>query len=291
MRRYLWILVFVSWQGYSQTNEFKIFSNGLIYDESTMQKLGSIVDSLNLKFRSCDLAHPYYANPQGMAHVVNIPNKTVLKAVQDGMSFATFAEKYPRQVKHRDLWIVKTRYESYDGKKYIAYHGLPSGGDQPSIELKDKKSNDRDIGWIVDEEGKTAFYLEKLDHRELPFDYARLVQYVDCMIDTTAEIYFPEAKRAVYQRVDKTSDAYQFVTWAEDFPHKPEFPDVENLKRDDWDSVYRDFNNNYARWDSLRLIELDRKMNTASYWRDLLANAADEAATHRARVEENSASP
>jgi hypothetical protein len=87
MRRYLWILVFVSWQSLGQTNEFTVHSNGLIYDESTMQKLGNIVDSLNLKFRSCDLAHPYYSNPQGMAHFVELPNKTIQKAITDGISF------------------------------------------------------------------------------------------------------------------------------------------------------------------------------------------------------------
>src|SRR5687767_8407296 len=138
MRRSIYLLVFVSWHCYGQYNEFKTYSNGLIYDESTMNKLAIIVDSLNLKFRSCELAHPYYATPQGMAHLVDIPNKTILKAVQDGISFTTFAAKYPRQVKERDVWIVKTRYEDYDGKKFIRYGPLPSGDYQGSIELKDK---------------------------------------------------------------------------------------------------------------------------------------------------------
>lgn len=276
MRRYLWILVFVSWQGYSQTNEFRVYSNGLIYDESTMQKLGSIVDSLNLKFRSCDLAHPYYANPQGMAHAVDLPNKTILKTVQDGISFADFAEKYPHRVKQRDVWIVKIRYENYDGKKYINYYA-PSGSDELSIALKDKKGNDKNSGWVVDEEGKKAFYVENLERHELPFEYARLVQYVDCMIDTTAEIYFPQAKGAIYQQVDKTSDAYRFITWAEAFPHKPAYPNMEKLKEDEWESAYKAYNDSYTRWDSLRIVELDRKMNTSAYGNDLLASAADEA--------------
>lgn len=277
MRRSIYLLVFVSWHCYGQYNEFKTYSNGLIYDESTMNKLGNIVDSLNLKFRSCELAHPYYANPQGMAHLVDIPNKTILKAIQDGISFATFAAKYPRQVKQRDVWIVKTRYENYAGKKILEYGALPSGGNQPSIELKDKKSNDKDSGWVVDEDGATAFYIEKLEQRELSFDYARLVQYVDCMIDTTAEIYFPEAKGAVYQQVDETSDAHRFVTWAETFPRKPEFPNYKKLEESNMDSVYNAFNTRYRRWDSLRLLALDSKMNTSTYGRDLLTTAADEA--------------
>ena len=36
---------------YCQDEEFKVYSNGLIYSEQTMKNLGYIVDSLNLKFK------------------------------------------------------------------------------------------------------------------------------------------------------------------------------------------------------------------------------------------------
>jgi hypothetical protein len=242
-----------------------------------MAKLATIVDSLNLRFRSCDLSHPYYSIPQGVAHVVNIPNKTILKAIEDGISFETFALKYPRHVKRRDLWIIKTRYESYKGEGFIEYGALPSAAEQPSIELNDNKSNDKDMGWVVDSEKKMAFYIEKLERHELPYDYARLVQYVDCMIDTTAEIYFPDAQGVIYQQVDETSDAYRFISWAESFPNKPEFPDHDNFEKDQFDSVYHGYYNNYRKWDSLRIVELDQKMNLSLVWRQLLAVAADEA--------------
>ena len=278
MRRYIYLLVFVSWHCYGQYNEFPIHSNGLIYDEFTMSKLAVIVDSLNLKFRSCDLSHPYYSFPQGIAHVVEMPNKTIKKAVQDGISLDEFAAKYPRQGKRRDYWIVKRSYESYDGRKFIEYNGLPSSNREYSITVKDKEGNDKATGWIVDEEEGIAFYIERLEHREMPYDYARLVQYVDCMIDTTAEIYFPDAKPAVYQRVDETSGAYRFIKWAEAFPGKPKYPDYEKFADEDSDSVYNAYAESYKRWDSLRLISLDQKMKTSSHWQKLLADAADEAA-------------
>ncbi len=63
----LFLLCLNSLLAYSQEVEFKIHNNGLIYDEPTMARLGVIVDSLNLKFRSCDLSHPYYSFEQGMA--------------------------------------------------------------------------------------------------------------------------------------------------------------------------------------------------------------------------------
>ncbi len=277
MRRYIYFLVFISWHCYGQYNEFPIHSNGLIYDESTMSKLAIIVDSLNLKFRSCDLSHPYYSFPQGMAHFVELPNKSIRKAVQDGISFEEFAARFPRQIKQRDYWIVKTSYENYEGKKFIEYSGLPSGDREYSIKVKDKKSNHKATGWLVNEEEGTAFYIERLEESEIPYDYARLVQYVDCMIDTTAEIYLPGAKGAIYQRVDEASDAYRFITWAETFAGKPKYPDYEKLTEDNSDSAYNAYGKNYARWDSLRLISLDQRMKTSPHWEELLAVAAAEA--------------
>jgi hypothetical protein len=54
-------LLMMGISGFSFSQEFTTYPNGLIYDEGTMNRLGVIVDSLNLKFRSCDLSKPYYS--------------------------------------------------------------------------------------------------------------------------------------------------------------------------------------------------------------------------------------
>ena len=59
---------------HGQSTEFKVYPNGLIYDSITMHRLSGIVDSLNIRFRSCDLAHPYVA-PAPDALQVHIPNR------------------------------------------------------------------------------------------------------------------------------------------------------------------------------------------------------------------------
>jgi hypothetical protein len=277
MKRFILIMLIVSGYCYGQENEFKTYSNGLIYDQSTMHKLEIIVDSLNVKFRSCDLAHPYYSHLQGMAIMIEVPNKAARKMIEDGVSFVEYTKRYPRSIKKDKLWIVKTAYKDYNGKPHIEYSGLPFGwSSEPSIQVKDKKANDKTSGWVLDEEDDLAFYLEKLTKQELPFDYARLVQYVDCMIDTTAEIYFPQAKGSVYQRVDKNSKANQFITWAEKFPNKPEFPDYDKIDEKQAASIYSEYYKKHSIWDSLRIIDLDAKMKTATYWKDLLAEAAAE---------------
>jgi len=62
MKHSLLLMLIVSGYCYGQS-EFQIYSSGLIYDQPTMTKLGHIVDSLNVRFRTCDLAHPYYSFP------------------------------------------------------------------------------------------------------------------------------------------------------------------------------------------------------------------------------------
>lgn len=276
MRRVIYVLVFVSWHCYGQSNEFPIYSNGLIYDESTMSKLAVIVDSLNLKFRTCDLSHPYYSFPQGIAHVVELPTSAVRKAIHEGISFEEFAAKYPMRIKQRDYWIVKTSYETYDGKRFIRYGGLPSK-ESVSVSVKDKKGNHKLKGWVLADKGDIAFYIEGLQPREIPYGYARLVQYVDCMIDTTSEIYLPEAKASLYPEVDETTIAHRFLSWAENFPGKPVYPNYEKIEDKDADSVYEVFSKRLRTWDSLRLVSLDRTMKTSPYWEKQLEEAAQEA--------------
>ncbi len=279
MKRSILLLLVVCGYSYGQDNEFKIYSNGLIYDESTMNRLGTIVDSLNIRFRTCDLSHPYYSYAQGMATWIDIPNKGARKLIEEGVTLEVYSKKYPQSIKQAKLWVMKTRYEDYQDVKYIEYSGLPYGWSrEPSIQLKNKKVNDKTSGWVVDDDGTQAFYLVKLEKQELPLEYARLVQYVDCMIDTTAEIYFPEAEGRVYQQVESNSKAHQFIEWSEKYPDEPEFPDYDKMEKLDldFDSAYDVFYKKKYVWDSLRILHLDEQMAKSHFWKSLLMEAVDE---------------
>jgi hypothetical protein len=262
--------------GLAQYNEFQIHTNGLIYNETTMNRLAIIVDSLNLKFQSCDLTHPYYSIPQGIAHYVDIPSKEARKLMEEGITFEAYEKKYPRNVKKKNVWISKGRYTDYNNKQYIEYEGLPQGYGSPySVVLKDKKANDKTTGWVISDDGTKAFYIEQLTLIQLPYDYARLVQYVDCMIDTTATIFFKGAKSQVYERVPANSKANEFIAWAESFPGKPAYPDYEKV--DNMDSAYQVYESHVAVWDSLRLKHVDDIISTSHYWKSVLMQARDEA--------------
>ena len=275
-RQLVLILLTISWCSYSQQTEFKVYDNGLIYSEASMAKLGTIVDSLNLKFRACDLAHPYYSLAQGMAKKVNVRSKEALKLIESGVSFEAFKQRYPGSIE-KEIWITQSRYRDYENKRHIKYSELPygwSGGS--SISVKDTRENDKTTGWIVNRDKTMAFYFHKLEQTTLPYAYARLVQYVDCMIDTTAIIFLPQAQGEVYQRVARGSKADEFVKWARQYPNEPAFPNLEKLNDNEYGIAIEKYSKQYKTWDSLRLLHLDDQVDKYARWHNLLTEATDE---------------
>jgi hypothetical protein len=275
-RQLVVILLTISWCSNGQQTEFKVYDNGLIYSEASMNKLGTIVDSLNLKFRTCDLTHPYYSFAQGMATKVKVRNKEALKLVESEASLETFKHRYPGSIEE-EIWITKSRYLDYENKRYIEYSGLPYGwSSEPSISVKDTRANDKTTGWIVNRDKSMAFYFTKLEQTSLPFEYARLIQYVDCMIDTTATIFLPRAQGEVYQQVATGSKADEFVKWARQYPNEPGYPDdLEKLDDNEFKLAYEKYSQQYHTWDSLRLLYLDQQMKYV-HGHNLLTEAAEE---------------
>lgn len=269
----------ISMTCHGQSTEFKVYPNGLIYDSITMHRLSGIVDSLNIRFRSCDLAHPYVALRQGYALRVHIPNRHALRLIRENISLEAYGSKFPNQVETEKVWIYQTRYTTWEGKHVLAYQELPADYSEFSVEVPDHNKFDKTNGWVVDEgseDHERALFLLSLEDKVLPLPYARLVQYVDCMIDTTAEIYFPEAKAEVYQSVDSSSKAGEFVAMADQFAGKPAFPD-EELEKNGSDSIYAKYAGEWHVWDSLRMISLDKVMKNSVYWNQVLDEAIADA--------------
>src|SRR5688572_11439297 len=69
-----------------RSGEFALHSNGLIYSPEDMSILGRMVDSLNLRFKSCRLDRTHFALPQSNVWHVKMSSMTNdLKAVQEDM--------------------------------------------------------------------------------------------------------------------------------------------------------------------------------------------------------------
>lgn len=182
--------------------EFEVFPNGLIYSDQTMMQLQQIVDSLNLKFRVCDLDRSYRAKMQARAVRVELEGDNLekpLRDLSDQMRLDEFLQKYPEAKVQRDLLAVRDFDKDDEGNDVLElntypeefYLKIPASAPCAKEAKKGRclyrhspKNEWRDKEYL------TAYYLETdFAAPVLPFDYARMVQYTECMIDTTTTTY------------------------------------------------------------------------------------------------------
>ena len=99
--------------GFGKT-EFETHQNGLIYSEITMNKLGRIVDSLNLKYKVCDLNKKFYSKSQTIGHIIKLNEDDIKQAKKDmdnNIPFDSFISKYPNAKIEKYVLIVKYKYK------------------------------------------------------------------------------------------------------------------------------------------------------------------------------------
>lgn len=250
--------------------EFKIHPNGLIYDESTMDKLAHVVDSLNLKYKTCGPAF-YVSRPQGRGMQVEIKNKRQLQAIKSGISPVDYARRFSRSVTYKDHLIYAEPY-NYKDERFIALRGIAPTGDISSVHIKTLP--DKTPGWVVDESGESAYYIHVLEISELPERYARLVQYADCLIDTTSALFFSTARPDRYREPDDTSKIGQFIAWTDSYPNRPVHPEPPvQLTSDQYDSLYDAMQD----WDSARVVYVHQQLKTSQQVKALFMRACNEA--------------
>lgn len=199
---------------YSQSpedrNEFTVHTNGLIYGDTTIRRLKFIVDSLNLKFKVCELNRAYLTVPQAKAHYIELDKGQIKAAREDlknNISFEDFLKKYPSCTTKKDLLVIKSRYED-DGQQVTEFNTFTLG-DENDRRLTFTNETARYDGalqgkWVYkcqskskyDDESLEAFYFVTGSvQMPLPEKYARMVQYTDCMIDTSTSIFKVRERR------------------------------------------------------------------------------------------------
>src|SRR5688572_6183609 len=110
-------LLFFTSFSYAQETEFPKNKDGLIYSEQTMAKLKTIVDSMNLKFRTCELSKNYRGKSQARAHYISMEKGNLKEAARDlenQIAFADFLKKYPKVKVEKDQFVVKYNLEEDD---------------------------------------------------------------------------------------------------------------------------------------------------------------------------------
>lgn len=189
----------------SSTQEFKTYENGLIYSSSTMQRLAVIVDSLNLKFKSCEPGTVYYSKNQARGHHIRIDSmaEDARKFIQSNPDFQAFVKKYSFTEFTEDLLIVQNKTNDESGQIVHKYVSYPEDHKISVPYTERHMTSDRAGHWVYLFYDMTpykkpsvleAFYVDMPAHgKPLADQYTRMLQYVDCMVDTTTAIYLPNA--------------------------------------------------------------------------------------------------
>lgn len=194
---------------YGQT-EFETHKNGLIYSETTMNKLEHIVDSLNLKYKVCDLNKEFYSKSQTIGHVVRLDSVHVKQAKEDmdkNMPFETFLLKYPMAGIVKNVLIVKYQYKNYEKEEMVEYSEVDLNSDY-GMEIQKVNTNNLynqavKNTWLFDYNEKSEYSNESInafyfpsDFTSTPLDlkYCRQIGYSDCLIDTASTKFMKETK-------------------------------------------------------------------------------------------------
>ena len=185
----------------AQGKEFKVYSNGLIYSEPTMKKLSSIVDSLNLKYKTCDLNKTFYSVEQVIGHLVTLDTGLIKNAKNDleqNISYEDFCKKYPEAKIKKNVLILRRKYSNYHKEEIVEIEHFDLKSSYGfSIESTDLSVLEKDFKntWLYqvkdkskyNEEKLTAFYFpENFQSIKLPQKYSLMIGYSDCLIDTNS---------------------------------------------------------------------------------------------------------
>lgn len=202
MKKILTVIVGLFWtiSAYCQNGEFKVYPNGLIYSEQTMNKLSRIVDSLNLKYKTCNFNTVFYSKSQAIGHIVKLDKgniKGAKKDMENQIPLDDFLKKYPEAVIERNVLVLKSKYNDYNEQSIVEFEHFDLKDDYGfSIHSKDLSLYEKDFSnkWLFeysekskyDHESLAGFYFPaNFSSAPLPQKYAQMIGYSDCLIDTT----------------------------------------------------------------------------------------------------------
>lgn len=192
--------LFSTISAFCQVEEFKVYPNGLIYSEKTMGKLSHIVDSLNLKFKSCNFNTVFYSKSQTIGYIVHVNKRNIKEAKRDMenlISIDNFLKKYPNSTVEHDVLIIKNKYKNYKNQEVVEIEEFDLKSDNGFSITLDKGShnfNDFSNQWLLRYREKTQYADESLSafyfptnfqSVSIPQKYSQMIGYSDCIIDTT----------------------------------------------------------------------------------------------------------
>lgn len=213
----------------SEVSEFETYSNGFIYKPGDMKVLRKIADSLNLIYGNQTLNKTYYSWQQGRLFYVSFKGESsdlnaIVKEVEAQSSFYEVVTRYKSFVAYMDTTKVVGRKRIFTDSSNATYDYLTGnpfwGYDGFYMERSFKQKTDVAGQWSYEYFAKTSnsskpiyelschYFPDSLQSQKLPPCYARLIDYTDCIIDTSSSIFL--GKKLIYGYEDEpyVFDAY-----------------------------------------------------------------------------------
>jgi hypothetical protein len=289
MRKLLLILstLFVNQLSFAQDSEFGHSKNGLIYSDNTIGQLKFIVDSLNIKFKVCDVNRIYYAKSQAKANYISLEGadaKAAQKDIAANISFDAFVKKYNNCKVETELLVIKSRDKNYKGEDIIELRSVDLGDrnyHQINI-LKNSNQYNKPLKekWVVYYSGKTsyskesieAFYFEEEFHSDVvQTKYSKMIQYSDCMVDTSTQVFYEDANKNYRGFSEKTgTNMKKYIAYLHKVTSMPKYGTRADSKEN---GTYYE---RYKIWDSLKYSKIDSVRRLNSTFDSLLKKAVSE---------------
>jgi hypothetical protein len=182
--------------------EFRQNTNGLIYSDEAIGKLKYIVDSLNLKFAHCEPRNFYSLVQQRAKTFIVYGDKTfeIKKAIDSGRGFEEVARMVPDSVINRNALAIKVFSKGYKDEPELFFKVYnPDRTDNRLLFVGKEFEKFKNVtqGWVYryvndvnDKSVIIAFYIDRpLKSSPLPEKYSDLIQYSECMIDTSSSVF------------------------------------------------------------------------------------------------------
>ncbi|MFC6997464.1 hypothetical protein [Rufibacter roseus] len=273
---------------------FKPNQNNFVYSPITISKFKSIVDSININFEKSEVNLQYFSKPQAKAHYVYLNSGNVREAIRDmeqNLPFKEFLRKYPSAKVLPELLVLKERVSDIYGNSQIKFRAvsfneeharsftrenLPEVYNRP---LKGKYLWQHYPKTDYSQETLEAFYLvEEFQPKRLPVTYTRMLQYSNSLVDTTAQIFYSDAKDYGYNPYEKlpSKDAIlqflQYINWK---TSKPEYTINNQLDEKGLKILVQRINE----WEVNRFKIIDQSIATTAKFKTLLTNALTQSIT------------
>lgn len=245
-------------QGPMSRGEFANNPNGLMYSDTDMAALRFVVDSLNLKFKTCDLSKTFYSQPQVKVFYIHFLSESgdlqdVIDDMNNVMSPQELIKKYGVYIKDSNsakIIIASGKDQFLSGSPGKGYDReiVTNGKNFNTSVVKNRWSYSyipKSPGWSYSTL-RCYYYLDYFRSSPISPEYGKLIQYVDCMIDTSAITYLTDREipviamnnpnpyltvnayinKAMKRKKRKNDWTYHFIT-----QEKVEFA-ANNLKND-----------------------------------------------------------